>query len=146
MGYFTDKRIRFFISALTCLMCGAGAFIPAINIADPLGFSPAETHSVMWFLKEANFPELYTVTLVLYFALILPIIVCGFLTPLKKWPVVVAAVASCLYFLINVFWAAIILWGGSGGFVTLNLWGWGYLVLQIITIINLFAFLPSLKK
>lgn len=146
--FFDNKRFCWLISAFVCLLCGAAAFIPTVNVADVLGFSEATSGSLVWFLSEAGFPEVYTVILAVYFVFILPLIICGFLKKLRVWPVVVAAVGSIIYFLINMFWGAIIL-GGSGGYenaVTLSVWGWVYIVLQLATIVGLFVFASKLKR
>lgn len=146
MDYFTNNRIRWFISAAVSILCGVAVFLPAVNVADVLGVSETESHSLVWFLSEAGFPEVYTVVLTVYFVFLLPLVVCGFLKNLRVWPIVTAAVASIVYFAVNIFWTAIIL-GGSGqsGAVTLSVWGWVYLVVQTGAIINLFAFIPRCK-
>lgn len=147
MTYFTNNRIRWFISAVMAVLCGIAVFLPVINVADVSGVTQNEALSLVWFLSAAGFPEMYTVTLIGYFLLITPFIVVGFLKEFRTWSLIIAAVVSVVYFAINIFWSAIIL-GGSGydGAVTLSFWGWLYLIVQTGTIINLFAFIPKIKR
>ncbi len=147
MNFFTDTRIRWMLTALLALICIAGIYVPAVSVADPLGFSAPEQNSLTWFLKQAAFPEVYTVILLIYIATIGPLALFSALQELKKWPIVLAAVGSVFFLAVNLFWGFIILGGGgSVGAVKLTIWSWIYLVVQLLSIVNIVSFAVKFKK
>ena len=149
--YFNNNRIRWFISAFVCIVCGIAPFLPTVKIVavdNIFGSSEQITKSIVWFMSESGYPEIYTYTLVGYFLLILPIIVFGFFRELKSWPILFTAVISIIYLLVNSFWVGMVFYStvSYATSVTLTVWGWSYILLQLVGIINLFSFLPKLKK
>ncbi len=143
-----DKKIGWYISWFLCLLCSVAVFLPAVNVADIFGMSEAESYSLSWYLKEAGFPEVYTVILTVYYAAVAVVGAFGFKKELSVWPLVGMAVVSVLFFAVNLFWGYVIMTGTGGfeGAVTLTLWSWIYLALQPITIVTLFVFISKMKQ
>ena len=144
-NFFTDTRIRWMLTSFLALICIAGIYVPAVSVGDPLGFSAPEEYSLTWFLKQAAFPEIYSVVLTIYVATLAPMIVFCARKKLSLWPVVVATVGAVFFLAVNLFWGFIILDGGAAA-AKLTTWSWIYLALQAVSIVNLIAFALKLRK
>ena len=135
------------LSSLLALICIAGIYIPAVIVADPLGFSAPEQYSLTWFLEQAAFPEIYTATVIIYLATIGPFVVFSALKEFKKWPIVLAWVGSVFFLAVNLFWGSVILFGSEASIaVKMTVWGWIYLGVQLLSIVNLIVFAVKFKK
>lgn len=143
-----DIRIRWYIGWFLCAICSVAVFLPVVSVADLFGISAAENYSLVWYIGQSGFPEIYTVIMVIYYGALAIMGGFGFKRKLQIWPLVVMGVVSVVYTIINLFWIYIIL-NGTGGYenaVRLSVWSWIYFGVQMVTFINLFSFIPKIKE
>ncbi len=143
-----DKKIGWFIGWFLCALCSVAVYLPVVSVADIFGMSEAERYSLVWYLSQAGFPQVYAVILTVYYAVLAVFGIMGFKKSLAQWPCVLMAVVSVLFFVVNLFWGYIIM-TGTGGFevaVSLTVWSWAYIAVQIAAVIALCLSATRIKE
>lgn len=151
MGFFTNSRIRFLIGLFIYFLLIAVIFLPIINITvtdSSLNATESVLGSLYWFYSQTGYPEIYTIIAIVYGILGLPITVSFFVNSQKIWPLALSLVSMAVYFLVNCFWTGIILYSVAGfaSQITLTVWGWIYILAQIIGIVSLICFIVQVKR
>ena len=151
MKYINKYRIRFWVSALFQALFFWAVFLPTKRVVSIAEFTlqyEVVSKSAEWFLSSAGFPGIYNWILIIYGLLSLPIILFGFGETLKRWPLLLAAITSIVFVVVNTVCTIFVLFVAKevATFANLTIWFWVYIVLQIIHIVHIFFLMSSIKK
>lgn len=148
--YFSKNRIRYFITCFFYLLCGIAPLLPNITAKGYYDYFMIDQVSepISWYYSSLGI-DIYLWLLVLYFALGVALFIAGAVKAPRLAFGVSLLVASAFFFVFNILaatfvFAAVNLFG-TGEQLTLTVYSWVYLVLQVANIVNLALFLPKLK-
>lgn len=151
--YINKFRIRWWVSAFVQVLLFAAVFLPTVTLVgtQSSAFSIDKvSQSAYWYFAGAGYPEIYDVILIVYIVLSLPLLVYGFIKGLKRFPVMLAAVATLICFGLNILLTVFIYnLGVTGNFsasTTFTAWFWIYLAVGVAQIVHLFMLFGNMKK
>ena len=141
MKFLTDIKIRCIISLAVYLLLPITVFLPQVTILNTnlsSGLVAEVSQSVIWYLSEAGIPEIYTISLIIYFAFSLFLIVSVFLRELRTWPVLLTAVFSVLFLAFHGFWTGIVFYAvkSTVGTCSFTVWSWIFILFMLIWLLR----------
>ena len=94
--------------------------------------------------------ESFSVVVVIFFLLCIPLVVCSFTKKLYRWPIVLSLVAISLFTLFGAFWTVVFFLATQSisgiASVKFTVWGFVWIILTLVQIVNLAVLIPALKK
>ena len=151
MKYFNKYRIRFFVAAFFQLLLFAAIYLPAVRVVSIQEFTmqvEVVSKSAQWFLSNAGYPEIYNTIVLLYILFSLPILILGFKEPMKRWPLLTAAITGIVFMALNLICTLFVfsLAKDVATLASLTAWFWVYLLVQALQIVHLFMMYIQIKK
>lgn len=150
-SYFTNNRIRWFISCFIFLLLGVAPLLPNISGSGQYNLLDInkESHSLLFYFSESGF-NFYYYVIALYYIGGIVLTVFGALIPPRKLFCGLLLAFSGVFLAINLLSAGFIFLAvslsGITETVSLTVWSIIYLVLQTGNITNLIQFLFCFKK
>lgn len=149
--YFDNDRIRWVISGLAFLLCGAIPFLPVLTAAgryDAVEIN--EVSSSLYFYWSGLGLDFYPILMIIYFIAGVLLLLWGLV---KRPPFaggIILTVLSAAFLLINLAAGSFVLVAVSMAdlkeTVSVSVWGWVSLGFSLANIVNLSLFLPNLKR
>lgn len=144
----TTNKTHWILSFLGQIVCAILFFLPTINLE---ALWVAKDISVMEQVSEAGYSAIYVILLILFFSaaivMLLPVLQSK---PLRSNSLVFMQIMSVLFFVVNVIVYIVIgneVKDQSFGVVEydLNAWGWIYIIMSIIMIVDLMVLSSKTK-
>lgn len=144
----TTNKIHWILSFLGQIVCAILFFLPTINLEV---LWVAKDISFMKPVSEAGYSAIYAILLILFFSaaivMLLPILQSK---PLRSNSLVFMQIMSVLFFVVNVTVYGVIgneVMDGSFGVAEygLNAWGWIYIIMSVIMIVDLMVLSSKTK-
>ncbi len=143
------NKTHWILSFLGQLVCAVLFFLPTINLE---ALWVVEDVSVMEQVSEAGYSAIYVILLILFFAaalvMLLPVLQSK---PLRSNSLIFMQIMSVLFFVVNVIVYIVVgneVKDQGFGVVEygLNAWGWIYIIMNVIMIVDLMVLSSKTKK
>lgn len=155
-AYFDNNRIRLIISAVLYLLCCAIPFLPTVTGAAQQSLSSGEVDVIneaglsLNFLYSGIGMSFFPVIVTVYAIAGAVLLVLGLIKRPSFIATVIMGVSAALFFVINMLAGAFIFVAVSSADInevcTLSVWGWVSVGALVANMVNIFVFLPFLKK
>ena len=143
----TPNKLRWVLSMLGQLVCVALFFLPTINLE---AFWVDEDVSIIELISEAGYSPIYVILLIFVAVLVMILLILQG-KPFKANGLMFMQIMFVLFFVVNVTFYVVIgnkVKDQGLGIVEYNLnpWGWIYVIMSVITIIDLRDLSSKIKK
>lgn len=144
--YWSALRIYGIASLIICALCTVAVFVPMVEYIEWDG--QAQTMSVYEVLSQIEPSFLWMVQLAIYAVLCIPFAISVFCKNIRMWPAIIAAVASIVFFAMQILWVIIMVDTASNYTASfpLTFLGGSVTVVQVAQIVNLFVYAKKVKK